>query len=55
MNHNIKFGILGSGFGLYGYLPSILLNGYSRVIIPKKTKSKFMAREELKRFDLGKI
>ena len=50
MNHNIKFGILGSGFGLYGYLPSILLNGYSRVIIPKKTKSKFMAREELKRF-----
>ena len=50
MNHNIKFGILGTGFGLYGYLPSILLNGYSQVIIPKKTKSKFMARKELKRF-----
>jgi len=50
MNNDIKFGILGSGFGLYGYLPSVLLNGISRVIISKKSKTKFMSRGELKKF-----
>jgi len=45
------FGILGSGFGLYGYLPAVAGLGLSPVLLPKRYKSKFLTRQELSRFN----
>ncbi len=38
--------ILGSGFGLYGYLPAAVRNGYT-VILPERYREKFNTRTEL--------
>ncbi|MCH5342464.1 MAG: hypothetical protein J1E64_00385 [Acetatifactor sp.] len=38
--------ILGSGFGLYGYLPAVSECGY-KVIIPARYRAKFESRQEL--------
>lgn len=42
MNHII----IGGGFGLYGYLPALLVTG-NRVILPKKYRERILARPEL--------
>jgi predicted dehydrogenase len=41
-------GIVGSGFGLYGYLPALVEAGKKNVILPDRYKDKFLARSELK-------
>jgi predicted dehydrogenase len=41
-------GIVGSGFGLYGYLPALVEVGKKNVILPGRYKDKFLARSELK-------
>jgi predicted dehydrogenase len=40
-------GILGAGFGLYGYLPAILSNSTEKVLLPLRYKEKFHTRKEL--------
>jgi predicted dehydrogenase len=42
--------ILGSGFGLYGYLPAIIEVGSDRVVLPNRYRAKFSTRPELSRF-----
>jgi predicted dehydrogenase len=42
--------ILGSGFGLYGYLPAIIEAGSDRIVLPKRYCAKFSTRPELSRF-----
>lgn len=42
------FGILGSGFGLYGYLPSVI-NDY-KVILPLKAKEIIESRSDIKQY-----
>ncbi len=44
-------GILGSGFGLYGYLPAFIDGCHKRVILPERYFTRFKEREELKQFD----
>lgn len=44
-------GILGSGFGLYGYLPAAVAIGHSPIIIPARYQDKFSSRHELKKFN----
>ena len=44
-------GILGSGFGLYGYLPAAIELGISQVLLPLAYKEKFISRSELNIFD----
>jgi predicted dehydrogenase len=45
----VKFAIVGSGFGLYGYLPALIGLGHS-VVLPQRYQERFFARPELKRF-----
>jgi hypothetical protein len=42
--------ILGSGFGLYGYLPAIIDGCKERVLLPERYRNKFNERPELQRF-----
>jgi predicted dehydrogenase len=42
--------ILGSGFGLYGYLPAIIEAGCDRIVLPKRYRAKFSTRPELSHF-----
>ena len=42
--------ILGSGFGLYGYLPAILKNEYNNIYLPHKYKTKIINRKDLNFF-----
>ena len=41
-------GILGGGFGLYGYLPAAVHAGFSRILLPIQYKEKINSREDLK-------
>ena len=43
-------GILGSGFGLYGYLPAAASLSSSTILLPARYQKKFLLREELKEF-----
>ncbi|NOW87863.1 hypothetical protein B0H39_005894 [Clostridium beijerinckii] len=43
----MKFTILGSGFGIYGYLPALVLND-CEIILQSRYKEKIKQREELK-------
>jgi len=43
-------GILGSGFGLYGYLPALIKFGSEKIILPERYRFKFEARSELNEF-----
>jgi hypothetical protein len=45
------FGILGSGFGLYGYLPAAIALGVSPILCPARYREKFLSRDELKKFN----
>ena len=40
-------GIIGAGFGLYGYLPALIEVGEKNIILPARYKDKFSARSEL--------
>lgn len=42
--------VLGSGFGLYGYLPALLQTKTHRPIINERTKNKLISRSELIRY-----
>jgi len=43
-------GILGSGFGLYGYLPASISIGMGSVLLPSRYQKAFSIREELQPF-----
>ena len=45
------YSIIGSGFGLYGYLPAIIKLHKKGVVLPEKYKEKILLRPELKEFD----
>jgi len=42
--------ILGSGFGLYGYLPALIDGCAKRIVLPERYRSRFYKRAELKRY-----
>jgi predicted dehydrogenase len=44
------FSIIGSGFGLYGYLPSLVDRCAQRIVLPERYRSSFFKRNELARF-----
>jgi hypothetical protein len=44
-------GILGSGFGLYGYLPAAIALGFSPILCPVRYQYKIFSRDELKKFN----
>jgi hypothetical protein len=44
------FAILGSGFGLYGYLPALVDGSAQRIVLPDRYRTRFSARSELARF-----
>lgn len=44
------FAILGSGFGLYGYLPALVDACSQRILLPERYRPRFDARPELGRF-----
>jgi predicted dehydrogenase len=43
------YAILGSGFGLYGYLPALVRDG-ERIVLPERYRPRFLARPELAGF-----
>ena len=43
----MKIGVLGSGFGLYGYLPALVRNGYRNILLPARYKDILRARSEI--------
>jgi hypothetical protein len=43
-------GILGSGFGLYGYLPAVSFVSKEKIILLKRYKNKYLERDELIQF-----
>ena len=45
------FGILGSGFGLYGYLPAAVALGFSPILVPARYQNKFLSRDNLQKFN----
>jgi len=49
-NDKNKTGILGSGFGLYGYFPAIAGDGDSKIVLLEKYRQKFEGRSELAEF-----
>jgi len=44
----MKIGILGSGFGLYGYLPALIELGHSGILMPERYRATLRARAELR-------
>ena len=44
-------GILGSGFGIYGYLPALIQIGVNKVFLPIRYQTAFFSRHELKIFE----
>ena len=45
-----RFGIFGSGFGLYGYLPALIDGCGHQVVLPERYRDRFTERSELARF-----
>jgi predicted dehydrogenase len=45
-----SFAILGSGFGLYGYLPALVQQGVQRILLPERYRNRFVGRLELSPF-----
>lgn len=48
------FAILGSGFGLYGYLPALVDVCHQRVVLPERYRGRLAQRPELSRF-IGRV
>jgi predicted dehydrogenase len=46
----LRVGILGSGFGLYGYLPALMNNSNTQIFLPERYKRNFSERNDLRRF-----
>lgn len=46
-----SFAILGSGFGLYGYLPALIQAGVQQVLLPERYRARFFERPELISFE----
>lgn len=44
------FAILGSGFGIYGYLPALVDECAQRIVLPERYRARFCERSELARF-----
>jgi predicted dehydrogenase len=44
------FTILGSGFGIYGYLPALIDGCAQRIVLPERYRARFCDRPELVRF-----
>lgn len=44
------FAILGSGFGLYGYLPALVEGCSQRIVLPERYRTRFYKRPELERY-----
>ena len=44
------FSIIGSGFGLYGYLPAMVASCEQRIVLPERYRKPFSERAELARF-----
>jgi len=44
-------GILGSGFGLYWYLPAAVSLGFSPILVPVRYRDKLLSRDDLKKFN----
>jgi len=42
--------IIGSGFGLYGYLPALISNGFQKIYLQERYKEKFLSRNDLSIF-----
>ena len=42
-----RWGIIGGGFGLYGYLPALAKSGVVKILVPLKNRSTIEKREEL--------
>ena len=40
-------GILGSGFGLYGYLPAAIESGHKNILLSMRYKDNFFSRRSL--------
>ncbi len=47
---SMVFGVLGSGFGLYGYLPAIILAGATQVVVLKRYEEFIHSRPELSQY-----
>lgn len=47
----MKVGILGSGFGLYGYLPAVVSGCGEQVVLPQRYREKLRSRADVARFD----
>lgn len=50
----MKVGVLGSGFGLYGYLPALILASEKKVFLPYRYSQKLSQRSDISKF-LDKI
>ena len=46
----ISVGILGSGFGLYGYMPAFANLGFKKFIVEQKNRKIILKRNDLKKF-----
>jgi predicted dehydrogenase len=47
----VKFAIFGSGFGLYGYLPALIVGCNQAVCLPERYRSRLFSRVDVRRFD----
>lgn len=47
----MKFAILGSGFGLYGYLPALVNGCGQTVLLPERYRARLREREDVRCFD----
>jgi len=45
------FTIIGSGFGLYGYLPAVLESEMSKVCLPSKYRKLLLSRSDIRNYD----
>jgi len=44
----VIFAILGSGFGLYGYLPALIAGGRHRVLLPERYRDRLKSRSDIR-------
>jgi predicted dehydrogenase len=47
----VKFAILGSGFGLYGYLPALVNGCGQTVVLPERYRARLREREDVRCFE----
>jgi predicted dehydrogenase len=47
----VKFAIFGSGFGLYGYLPALVIGCNQTVYLPERYRITLQKRKDVRRFD----